>query len=47
MVGAGLYEVSTYSFTNQGIMYDFASLYRETKGIPLTMPMSEERSHFE
>lgn len=45
MVGAGLYEVSTYSFTNEQIMYDFASLYKETKGIPLSMPMSEERSH--
>lgn len=45
MVGAGLYEVSTYSFTNEGIMYDFASLHQETKGIPLAMPMSEERSH--
>ncbi|MEW9670762.1 phenylalanine--tRNA ligase subunit beta [Ammoniphilus sp. 3BR4] len=45
LTGAGLYEVSTYSFTNEQIMYDFASLYKETKGIPLAMPMSEERSH--
>lgn len=45
LTGAGLYEVSTYSFTNESIMYDFASLYKETKGIPLSMPMSEERSH--
>ncbi len=44
LTGAGLYEVSTYSFTNENIMYDFASLYRETKGIRLSMPMSEERS---
>ncbi|RXT04743.1 phenylalanine--tRNA ligase subunit beta [Ammoniphilus sp. CFH 90114] len=45
LTGAGLYEVSTYSFTNEQIMYDFATLYKETKGIPLSMPMSEERSH--
>lgn len=44
LTGAGLYEVSTYSFTNENMMYDFASLYRETKGIRLAMPMSEERS---
>lgn len=44
LTGAGLYEVSTYSFTNENIMYDFSSLYRETKGIRLSMPMSEERS---
>ncbi len=45
LTGAGLFEVSTYSFTNEQIMYDFAPLYQETKGIPLAMPMSEERSH--
>ncbi|HJV44408.1 MAG TPA: phenylalanine--tRNA ligase subunit beta [Bacillota bacterium] len=42
---SGLYEVATYSFTNESILYDFASLSSETKGIPLSMPMSEERSH--
>ncbi|RKD23818.1 phenylalanine--tRNA ligase subunit beta [Ammoniphilus oxalaticus] len=43
LVGAGLYEVSTYSFTNEQIMYDFAPLHEDTEGILLNMPMSEER----
>ncbi|AMA72019.1 phenylalanine--tRNA ligase subunit beta [Aneurinibacillus sp. XH2] len=42
--GAGLDEVNTYSFTHPDIAFDFATVYRETKPIPLAMPMSEERS---
>ncbi|CEH27634.1 phenylalanyl-tRNA synthase subunit beta [Aneurinibacillus migulanus] len=42
--GAGLDEVSAYSFTHPDIAHDFATVYRETKPIPLAMPMSEERS---
>jgi phenylalanyl-tRNA synthetase beta chain len=42
--GAGLDEVSTYSFTHPNIAHDFATVYRDTKPIPLAMPMSEERS---
>jgi phenylalanyl-tRNA synthetase beta chain len=42
--GAGLDEVSAYSFTHPDIAHDFATIYRETKSIPLAMPMSEERS---
>lgn len=42
--GAGLDEVTAYSFTHPDIAHDFATVYRETKPIPLAMPMSEERS---
>jgi phenylalanyl-tRNA synthetase beta chain len=45
LTGAGLYEVSTYSFSNEEIMYDLASPFKETRAIPLSMPMSEEYSH--
>lgn len=42
--GAGLDEVTAYSFTHPDIAHDFATVYRDTKPIPLAMPMSEERS---
>jgi phenylalanyl-tRNA synthetase beta chain len=45
LISSGLFEVSTYSFSSESIMYDFASPFSETKGIALSMPMSEERSH--
>jgi phenylalanyl-tRNA synthetase beta chain len=45
LTSAGLYEISTYSFSNEEIMYDLASPFQETRAIPLSMPMSEEYSH--
>ncbi|MBP1930340.1 phenylalanine--tRNA ligase subunit beta [Ammoniphilus resinae] len=45
LTSAGLFEVFTYAFSDEKVMYDFAPFEAEHKGIPLTMPMSEERSH--
>jgi phenylalanyl-tRNA synthetase beta chain len=42
--GAGLNEISAYSFTHPDMAHDFATIYRSTRPIPLAMPMSEERS---